>query len=288
MTVQESRQRRRSAGPVPRPFLKWAGGKGQLLGELLPRVERAAPFPAYHEPFIGGGALFFELSRTGRLDGVEVFLSDNNSTLIATYLGVRDDPDRLLALLAQHEERHSKDYYYAVRGQAPEDPIERAARMIYLNRTCFNGLYRENSRGGFNVPFGDYKNPLIRDPENLGAASRALGPARIDQRGFETVLDVAQPGDFVYFDPPYDPVSKTASFTAYDKGGFGADRQRRLAEVFAELTRRGVRALLSNSMTDFVRELYRDFTIETVYAARSVNSRGDRRGAVQEALVRNY
>lgn len=273
---------------APRPFLKWAGGKRQLLPELLPRVDAARPFGRYHEPFVGGGALFFELCGTSRLGRRQAYLSDNNPRLIETYTAVRDGVEDVIAELERHAERHSEDHYYRTRAQVPLTPPARAARTIYLNRTCFNGLYRENSRGEFNVPIGRYANPTICDAPNLRAAADALKRAKIECRHFETVLDCAKSGDLVYFDPPYVPVSKTSSFTAYDRGGFGEPEQRRLAEVFAELDRKGVKVLLSNSMTPLVRELYGSFRIDTIYAARAVNSRADRRGKIEEALVRNF
>jgi len=275
---------------VPRPFLKWVGGKGQLLDPLLERVDRATEFGRYHEPFVGGGALFFELARTNRLGRRHAYLSDNNERLIDAYLAVKEDVDRVIGLLLEHKARHNKDYYYAMRATVPGGLYEKAARIIYLNKTCFNGLFRENSRGIFNVPLGTYKNPMICDEANLRAASKALAHAKLFVQPFESVVQRAKPGDLVYFDPPYDPVSKTSSFTAYDKVGFGTDAQRRLASVARELDRRGVTFILSNSMTDFIRGLYDDknFHIDRVYATRAVNSRADRRGKVAEALIRNF
>lgn len=273
---------------ILRPFLKWVGGKGQLLGELLKQVDGLGTFHRYHEPFVGGGALFFELMRTGRLPATKAYLSDNNANLIAAYHGVRDDVDRVIALLIQHKRKHSERHYYDVRARVPKDEYEQAARIIYLNKTGYNGLYRENSKGEYNVPFGRYANPAICDEDNLRAVSKALQKARIENRHFETVIDCAKPGDFVYFDPPYHPISKTASFTAYDRGGFGEDGQRLLANVARELGKRGVHVLLSNSMTPLVRELYAKFTIDEVLASRSVNSRADRRGKISEALIRNF
>jgi DNA adenine methylase len=276
-----------SRGDAARPFLKWAGGKGQLLWELLACVAAAGEFGRYHEPFVGGGALFFGL--VGSLSSRrKACLSDNNRNLIDCYLGLQKNVEGVIELLKAHKARHGEDYFYEVRSAAPATLEERAARVIYLNRTCFNGLYRENSRGGFNVPFGRYKNPTICDAENLRACAKALKRAVVEQRPFEAVLKRARAGDFVYFDPPYVPVSATSNFTSYDKGGFGEDSQRRLAEVFAELAQRGVKVLLSNSETPLVRELYRGFEIETVYATRRVNSRADRRGKVPEVLVRNF
>jgi len=269
------------------PFLKWAGGKGQLLPELAARVEKGAPFGRYHEPFAGGGALFFELAGM-RLLKEKAFLSDSNANLIDAYQGVQQCVEEIIKLLMLHKAQHCKEHFYRVRSDVPKRLAERAARIIYLNRTCFNGLFRENSKGEFNVPMGSYKNPRICDEENLRACAKALKRATVEQRPFETVLERAQAGDFVYFDPPYVPVSATSNFTSYDKGGFGEDSQRRLAEVFAELAQRGVKVLLSNSETPLVRELYRGFKIETVYATRLVNSRADRRGKVPEVLVRNF
>ncbi len=274
---------------VPRPFLKWVGGKGQLLEPLLRQVERAGAFGRYHEPFVGGGALFFELARTNRLGRKQAYLSDNNDRLIDAYRAVKDNVERVIDLLHGHKERHSEPYYYEVRGQVPDDVYERAARIIYLNKTCYNGLFRENSRGIFNVPFGRYKNPRICDEPNLRAATQALARAKVSVRSFDTVLKQAQPGDLVYFDPPYHPVSKTASFTAYDKGGFGVKAQERLAEVARALDQKGVKFILSNSMTELIRTLYKPhFHVDEVYATRAVNSRADRRGKVSEALVHNF
>lgn len=278
---------------LPRPFLKWVGGKRQLLPELLARVERAGAFGRYHEPFVGGGALFFELHRLGKLKKY-AWLSDYNTRLIETYEGLRDHVEEVIALLEGHKARHSEEHFYKVRalGKGPERAgetlPERAARIIYLNKTCYNGLYRENSKGEFNSPFGRYKNPQICDEDNLRAASRALKKAKIETRHFKTIVERAKPGDLVYFDPPYHPVSKTASFTSYDRGGFGEESQRLLARVYAQLDRKGVRVLLSNSMTDIVQDIYSAFIIDEVSANRAVNSRADRRGKVREALVRNF
>lgn len=275
---------------VPRPFLKWVGGKRQLLGALLDRVDRAGSFGRYHEPFVGGGALFFELVRTGRIRkvGKRAYLSDNNERLIAAYQAVRQDVEQVILELMRHAERHSEEHYYTTRDQVPDDLYERAARIIYLNKTCYNGLFRENSKGIFNVPFGRYKNPAICDEVNLRAAAQALQCADVSVRSFESVVQRAKPGDLVYFDPPYDPLSKTSSFTAYDRGGFGRGEQKRLADVARALHANEVKFILSNSMTNFVRSLYKDFTLDLVHATRMVNSKSDRRGKVEEVLVRNF
>ncbi|MGH8657152.1 MAG: DNA adenine methylase [Gammaproteobacteria bacterium] len=273
--------------PPPRPFLKWAGGKRQLLPELLSAVAAAKPFRRYHEPFLGGGALFFALARTGQLNKTS-YLSDVNTSLIEAYLGVRHELEAVVNLLRAHKENHSEAHYYAVRGQIPHSLAERAARIIYLNRACYNGLYRENSKGLFNVPFGRYTNPTIVDEENLPAVSQALHSARIEKRDFAAVRQVAQSGDLVYFDPPYHPVSDTAYFTKYSRDDFDAGAQQELAKVFDLLAQRGVKVMLSNSMTEFTRRLYKDYRICQVWAPRWVNSRADRRGKVPEALITSF
>lgn len=272
---------------LPRPFLKWVGGKGQLLAVLLERVAAAGAFRSYHEPFVGGGALFFELHRQGALrDGA--VLSDKNPHLLEVWQVVREDVDALVDALAHHKARHNEDYYYQVRAERSADRVARAARVIYLNKTCFNGLYRENRRGDFNVPFGRYTDPPILDEDNLRACSVALRDVDLRCRGFDEAAADVGPRDLVYFDPPYVPVSKTSVFTEYAKDGFGEADQRRLADVFRDLTRRGSRVLLSNSWSPLVFECYGEFTLHEVSAARNLNSRTDRRGAVSEALVENF
>ena len=277
----------KDAGAAARPVLKWAGGKGRLLGELLGRLpdDFHSRRATYHEPFIGGGALFFALAGRGRLGHAR--LSDANPSLIDVYLALRDDVESVIAALRGHV--HERDHYYRVRALRPGELSlpERAARVIYLNKTCYNGLYRENKRGEFNVPFGRYKNPTICDEPNLRAAARALQGVDIGNRPFASILDYAQAGDFVYFDPPYHPLSATANFTAYDRRGFGPDDQRQLRDVFAALGERGVRAMLSNSDTPFIRELYDGFAIDRVYVARAVNSKASGRGKVAEVIVGN-
>ncbi len=273
---------------VPRPFLKWAGGKTQLVPFLMSQVELAGSFRDYHEPFLGGGALFFALCRADLLSRRRAFLSDTNQVLIETYEAVQQELEGLLERLEEHRSRHDKAHYYQVRAEVPADRLSRAARMIYLNRTCYNGLYRVNSKGQFNVPLGRYKNPCILDRENLTAVSRALAEVQLEVGPFDRVLERARPGDLVYFDPPYDPRSSTEYFTAYTQDGFGKAEQERLAEVFGKLTGRGVLAILSNSATDFVRELYSAYTVTTVPATRAINSRKDRRGRVAEVVVRNF
>ncbi len=267
-----------------RPVLKWAGGKSQLLPELIKRAPY--DFVAYHEPFVGGGALFFELARQGKLN--RAYISDINQALIDVYVALRDDVEGVIALLRQH--RYERSYYYQIRALEPRNLslAARAARVIYLNRTCFNGLYRENRAGRFNVPFGRYKNPTICDESNLRAASEALQSAHVSCRPFSSVLEYARPGDFVYFDPPYHPVSATSNFTSYDRDGFGEDDQVELRDILDELTRRDVLVMLSNSDTQFTRQLYRGYRVATVSASRAINSKADSRGKIAEVIVCNY
>lgn len=277
----------RESSPRCHPFLKWAGGKRQLLPVLWDQIQRIGTFRTYHEPFLGGGALFFDLWNRGRIrEGAS--LSDVNPHLMDAWRGVQADVESVIHHLRVHQQQHSPEHYYATRVADPEDLAERAARIIYLNRTCFNGLYRENRSGRFNVPMGRYRNPTICDEPTLRAASVALAAATIRTESFEGVAGRAAPGDLVYFDPPYVPLSRTASFTDYAADGFSLADQRRLAEVFGELADRGVHVMLSNAGHDLVRDLYRRFYIHRVLATRSVNSRADRRGPVEEVLVTSF
>ncbi len=267
----------------PKPFLKWAGGKRQLLDTLLQGLPE---FDAYHEPFLGGGALFFELAARGRIR--RATLSDLNPELIHAYVAVQNQVEKLIVALRRHAHKHSEAHFYQVRDRNPNrlQPVARAARLIYLNKTCYNGLYRVNSQGGFNVPFGRYQNPLICDAENLRACSRVLQGVTLECRAFETVRDIARKDDLVYFDPPYYPVSKTANFAAYEKSGFGADAHQRLKATFDLLAQRGCYVLLSNSHCAFTCALFPG--AKTVRANRAVNSQGAGRGPVNEILLRNF
>ncbi|MBN1202173.1 MAG: DNA adenine methylase [Anaerolineae bacterium] len=274
------------------PFLKWAGGKGQLLDQYAPLFP-ADVSGAYYEPFVGSGAVFFHLRGAG-LPVQRWHLADVNAALITCYCVVRDDLGALIDHLAVHKAQHSHDYYYAVRNR-DRDPawadvpdVARAARLIYLNKTCYNGLWRVNSKGQFNVPMGRYTKPDILNEDRLRAASAALAGVSLVVESFESVLDRAGAGDFVYFDPPYVPLSATASFTSYAAGDFGPDDQRRLADVFGALAARGCRVMLSNSDTPLVRDLYAGFDLRTVQARRAINSRRNGRGPVDEVVVRNY
>ncbi|HEY5913517.1 MAG TPA: DNA adenine methylase [Verrucomicrobiae bacterium] len=271
------------------PFLKWAGGKGQLLAQF----DRFLPesIDRYLEPFVGGGAVFFHLKQ--RFPGMRAFLRDNNSELVNVYAAVRDFPEELMRQLDAHLERYRADregYYYFVRSQHHlplTQIVERAARMIFLNKTCFNGLYRVNGRGEFNVPIGSHTNPALYDRANILATSAALRDVQLATQDFRDTMNEARPGDFVYIDPPYVPVSRTASFTSYTKEDFGQEEQRELAALCADLARRGVRFMLSNSDIVFVRRLYGNFTINTVRARRAINCNGSKRGHVNEVVVTN-
>ena len=273
-----------------KPVLKWAGGKRQLLEPILSFVDRAFPdrIEKYYEPFAGGAAVFFAL--VGRSKFERARLSDMNQDLIRVYLELRDNADKVILELQKLVDLgHSKATYYEVReklrSKRPVKASARAARLIYLNRTGYNGLYRVNSSGEFNVPFGSYKNPRILDEPRLRAAAEALQGVELAVEDFEQSCRAAQRGDFVYFDPPYVPVSKTASFAAYHSVAFGLAEHERLAKTFARLTKRGVSSLLSNSDTPETRELFQAFDTRTVQATRAINSNATRRGAISELLV---
>lgn len=276
----------------PAPFVKWAGGKGQLLSQF----ERYLPnaFGRYVEPFVGGGAVFFNLYRQGRLSGKQAVLIDRLEELINVYRAVRDEVEGLIAELRLHEPyKLDPDHFYEVRAwdrqadYARRSDLERAARFVYLNRTCYNGLYRVNRRGQFNVPLGRHQNPTICDAENLRAASRALRGVTLLVGDFARCLEVAGSGDFVYLDPPYHPLSNTANFTSYTSTDFGLQDQQRLARTFRELDRRGCQIMLSNSATGSIRDLYGGYEQIEVQAVRSISCKGDERGALSELLVMN-
>lgn len=271
------------------PFLKWAGGKSQLLVQFdrfLPaRVDR------YYEPFVGGGALFFHLKH--RFPRLQAFLRDNNEELINAYIAVRDFPHELMERLDAHLEEFRSDrtgYFYRIRRQhdlPAADIVARAARVIFLNKTCFNGLWRVNSRGQFNVPIGSGTRASLYDRENILAASAALRDADLAVHDFRDAMNEAGRGDFVYIDPPYVPLSRTASFTSYTTEGFGADEQQELAALFAKAAGRGARLMLSNSDTPAVRELYGKYQIHAVRARRAINRDGTKRGGIAELVVTN-
>jgi len=261
------------------PLLKWAGGKRQLVDVITASLPRK--IDTYYEPFVGGGAIFFALSAEKRFR--RAVLSDQNSELIETYVAVRDEVDAVLGELSVLP--HSEADYYRIRASAPRKPARRAARMIYLNRTGYNGLYRVNRSGQFNVPFGRYESPNICDETRLRAVARALIGVELLVTDFEHVLLEAKRGDAVYFDPPYAPVSATARFAEYHHVPFDAAAHARLADVFAALCRRGVSAVLSNSDVALTRQLFDAFAIRAVPARRNINSKASARGPVSEILV---
>ncbi len=266
------------------PVVKWAGGKRQLLSELTQRLPNS--YNRYFEPFIGGGALFFELAPQ------DAYISDINPELINLYKVIRDDVGALIRDLSSHE--NSPEYYTEIRAwdraenYANVSNVRKASRFIYLNKTCFNGLYRVNSKGHFNVPFGRYTNPNVLNANALYAASDVLQSTQIECANFDNILNYVKKDDFVYFDPPYIPLSETSSFTSYSKEDFGMNKQRELKNVCDKLTSLGVKFMLSNSDTPVSNELYSGYKIEKIYASRLINSKASGRGKITEILVRNY
>jgi len=280
---------RTAPATTARPFLKWAGGKRQLLERFAPlypeRVDR------FVEPFAGSAAVFFDVR--ARFDLKFAALSDNNEELVNCYQVVRDDVEAFIRRLRAHKKRHHEQYpshFYSVREQQPDrlSLAQRAARFIYLNKAGYNGLYRVNAAGRFNVPVGRYNDPPICAPELLRTASAALQGVRIEVRDFEEWLGEAKAGDFFYIDPPYVPLSKTSNFTSYVPGGFGIEEQERLASFVRDLDARGALVMLSNSDSPIARKLYRGFGITKLQARRNINSNGARRGSIAELVIRNY
>lgn len=271
---------------LAQPFMKWAGGKRQLLPEIRKYIPKK--FNTYYEPFIGAGAVLFDIQPK------KAIINDVNIELVNVYNVIKNNVDDLIEDLKKHE--NDSEYFYSIRDLDRQEiykdltPIERASRVIFLNKTCFNGLFRVNSQGQFNVPFGKYKNPQIVNEIVLRAVHNFLtsNDITILNHDFEAVLENAKKGDFIYLDPPYDPVSDTSSFTGYSLDGFNRDDQIRLRNLFVELDKRGCKVLLSNSATEFVKDLYKDYHIEIVSATRNINSKASGRGKIDEVLVRNY
>ncbi len=284
-----------------RPFVKWAGGKRQLLPKILDIVPD--DFERYFEPFVGAGALFFALQSS------QAILFDINNELINTYQVIKADVEGLIPILKQHEKKDSERYYYTVRGLATRktkmlgipieelwntdllSPVEKAARFIYLNRTCYNGLYRVNSKNEFNVPYGDYKKPAVCSEDNLRDVNKVLNETnaeikcadffRINEHGISE-------GDLIYFDPPYFPISDTSSFTGYTEGGFDYQSQKRLCELFKYASSKNAYCILSNSDTPLIQELYDGFNIRQVNVNRAINSNAKKRTGVSELLITNF
>lgn len=274
----------------PGPFIKWVGGKTQLLKQFEPLFP--THFNHYYEPFVGSAAVFFYLLPPAAT------LSDSNPNLVYAYRHIQGHVDELLTILydlrSQYHRMSSQQQeqeYYRVRdryNQLPVGTMEKTALLIFLNKTGYNGLYRESKRGGYNVPFGRYDNPSLFEEANLRAVSRALRNIVIRHADFSAVVNDAHEGDFVYFDPPYVPLNKTSSFTSYTKDEFSLEQQTRLANVAQQLSDAGVKVMLSNSNSDVIRELYRNWHLHEVQASRAVNSKADSRGKITELVVTNY
>ena len=269
------------------PVVKWVGGKRQLLPQILPLIPKR--MTTYCEPFLGGGAVLFALQPKRAL------VNDLNQDLMTVYRVIKENADALIEHLSRHE--NTPEYFYRIRdldrdkaAYAALSDVEKASRLLYLNKTCYNGLFRVNASGAFNSPYGHYRRPNIVNEQTIRGVSRYFNSCDITffSGDFAAVMEQVPKGGFVYLDPPYDPVSDTASFTGYNKGGFGREEQVRLKECCDALTARGVKFLLSNSATPFIRELYGSYRVSLVQARRAVNSVASRRGAIDEVLVRNY
>jgi len=273
-----------------KPFLKWVGGKTQLLSQF----EKFYPpkYNNYFEPFLGGGAVFFNLTPK------KAYLNDINKTLIGTYKNIKKKPRgiiKLLDILQRDYYKKSKidreNFYYSIREEynnLPAEDFKKSAYLIFLNKTCYNGMYRENSEGKFNVPFGRYRKPLILDKENLLAVSKVLKNIALTSVDFEKAVKHARKNDFIYFDPPYHPLSQTSSFTSYSNNGFLENDQIKLKRVFNELNKRGCLVMLSNSYTPFIRNLYKEYKQFIVMANRAINCKAEGRGAIKELVILNY
>ena len=270
----------------PKPFVKWVGGKRSIINELLQRIPKQ--INNYYEPFVGGGALFFEIYNMVN----HSYLSDLNADLVVSYNIIKNEPQKLIELLNKHKKNHIEEYYYKIRAMHElQDPIQKAARFIYLMQTCFNGLYRVNKKNEFNTPIGSYKKPNICNKKNIFAVNQALQHATIKHQDFTKITP--QKGDFVYFDPPYYPPSKD-SFTKYIvnlvlNNGFNEKDQTRLKDFALELTKAGINIMISNSDAEFIIDLYKkNFNINIVSALRGINCKADKRQPVQEVIITNF
>ncbi len=273
-----------------KPFLKWVGGKGQLLNQFASLYPKK--YNNYFEPFIGGGAVYFSLVPN------RAHINDINQTLVQTYINIKMDVEKLIdALKSLEQDFLTKDIearkvmYYDIRiqyNQLEPDAFERSLYFLFFNKTAFNGVYRENSKGGFNVPIGSYTNPKIVDEKNLRLVSHTLNKTTITNQSYFDAVSKAKSGDFVYFDPPYHPLSETSSFTSYSKDSFSRDDQTNLRDLFVELDKKGVYVMLSNSSAPFIQEIYSGYNQVPVFASRMINSKADRRGKISEVVVLNY
>ena len=270
------------------PFLKWVGGKRQLMPEIRKILPKGVANRTYYEPFIGGGALFFDLQPK------RAIINDYNEELINVYTVIRDNPNELIEDLKKH--KNTAEYFYEIRAIDRQPlsnnltKIERASRIIYLNKTCYNGLYRVNNAGEFNSPFGKYRNPNIVNEPVIRAVSKYLNypQIQISNGDYELILRDIPTNSFVYLDPPYHPISESSNFTGYVQGGWNEGEQLRLRDVCNRLNDNGIKFVLSNSASDFIREIYSDYNIHIVQANRAVNSNPSKRGQVDEFLIRNY
>lgn len=285
------KQQYRLVSSTPKPFVKWAGGKRQLLPAIAKHIPQK--FDRYFEPFLGGGAVFFSLVSEGR--DARWMVSDLNSDLVLSYVAIRDNVEDLIEALEAHSASYFKNpssYYYKIRESNPRGKIDKVSRLLFLNKTCFNGLYRVNSKGKFNVPLGKYVNPNIVNGENLHAVSATLQSKDISIRcqDFEAAIKNASDGDFVYLDPPYQPVSDTANFTSYTNSNFGFEDQERLFAKFKALDKKGAKILLSNSKSDEIMGLFEEFSdgIVEINANRFINSVSQKRTGHTELLIKNY
>ncbi|MFA5828723.1 MAG: Dam family site-specific DNA-(adenine-N6)-methyltransferase [Candidatus Shapirobacteria bacterium] len=279
-----------------KPFIKWVGGKGKLIPELEKYLPKK--FTRYYEPFVGGGALFFSLKQSRDISFASI--NDINRKLITAYKQIQQNPKELISLLGIMESNYKKlsfkeqekDYYKKreIYNNDKLNKLNTTAYLIFLNKTCFNGMYRENSKGQYNIPFGDQKNPTICDRENILAVSNALKNTEITDLAFEESVNKCKKGDFIYFDPPYCPLNATSNFTSYSKSSFGPEEQRKLRDIYVELANRGCFIMLSNSNAPLVLDLYKKYkkNIHEVYAARSINSKGNKRGKIKEVVITSY
>lgn len=277
---------------IAKPFVKWAGGKSGLIASLIPFIPKN--FNSYFEPFVGGGALFFYLKNQKILNSKKIYINDKNSQLINAYKQIKINPHEILEELEILNKKHSEETFYRIRNLDRNSDfyslseVFKAARFIYLNKTCYNGLCRYNSKGHFNTPMGNYKNPKIYDKELIFSVHKALKNVLITNNDFESALLKVKKGDFIYFDPPYFPLNKTSSFVNYTDN-FLANEQIRLYELFKILDFEGVKVLQSNSNTQFIKELYKDFEIIEINSKRAINCKGDRRGKITELIIKgNY
>ncbi len=273
-----------------KPFLKWVGGKGQLLTQLESFLPEK--YNSYFEPFVGGGAVFFSIKPQ------KAHINDINKTLVKTYIHIKNDVEKIIKSLRKLEKEFlaknteaRKEFYYLIREKynlLSHDDFKKSVYFLFLNKTAFNGIYRENSKGGFNIPFGSYKKPKIVNEENLRAVSKMLSATKITSGSFVDAVKKAKAGDFVYFDPPYHPLSETSSFTSYSKDSFSKDDQIKLRDLFVQLDKRGVFVMLSNSSAPFVKEIYFGYKQIPVFASRMINSKADKRGKISEVVIINY